>query len=186
MVLAPAPRGVTGFPPEHAFLAKHVVSDVLIENSRHLVLSDQRGLHRVTVLSADDPGGRFVAVFPDGNLALRLAALQQFLGTKPQQSAARLQPSAAQRHRLSHCLKVLELLRQPGCANSSLRQIAEAVLFPHHDLGRAIEWKCSPQRRQAQRLMNTARYLVQNGYRDLLNGLTSPPTRATSSCEEWQ
>lgn len=89
--------------------------------------------------------------------------------------ADRLYPTAAQRRRLALMLAALDFA---DGSTPSLRRIAEAVLYPRHDLGRAIEWKSSSQRRQAQRLVNGARHLVETGYLDLLKGRISDQREA--------
>lgn len=135
-----------------------------------MVLSDHSRIHRVTILAPDHPDGHLVAIVPDGCCALRLAALHRFVGKGVCASVGCLYPTAAQRRRLIQMLQILDCLHATERPKPALRQIAETVLYPGHDLGRAIEWKSSSQRRQTQRLVNGARHLMQEGYRELLKG----------------
>lgn len=112
---------------------------------------------------------------------MRLAASKQFVGKESCRPVGCLHPKAAQRRRLTLMLQALDCLQTTERPQPTLRQIAETMLYPRHDLGRAIEWKCSSQRRQTQRLVNSARHLMQGGYRELLKGRMARPAGANSA-----
>lgn len=187
IVLAPALPGLVSIASQTILIGRAIVSDFSDGHDRHLVLADRNGLHRVTVVSPDHANGHHVAIVPDDCLAIRLAALEQFVGNGSPAAIGCLQPTAAQRHRLTLMLQVLDRLNATELPKPTLRDIAEAVLYPRHDLGRAIEWKCSSERRQTQRLVNSARYLMQGGYRQLLKGrLAGPGSKNTASAISQQ
>ena len=48
------------------------------------------------------------------------------------------------------------------------RLVREKTSYPRSDLGRAIEWKSSSERRHTQRLVSEAHHLMRQGYRALL------------------
>lgn len=138
-----------------------------------MVLTDNYGVHRVMIVAPDYPGGHHAAIVPDGCWSIRMAAAVQFIGKEPSPPVDCLHPTYTQRRRLIQMLQVLDCFEATERPRPSLRQIAETILYPRHDLGRAIEWKCSSQRRQTQRLVNHARNLMNGGYLELLKGRTA-------------
>lgn len=170
IVLAPAPPGLIGIVAESILLGRSIVSDISDRGDRHLVLTDSTAIHRLMVVSPDHRAGHHVAIVPDDCWGIRRAALDQFVGGNSGDGIGRLQPTSAQHHRLILMLRILDYLNATEPPEPTLRSIAETVLFPRRDLGRAIEWKCSSERRQTQRLVSSARQLMQGGYRQLLKG----------------
>ncbi|MGE8134106.1 DUF2285 domain-containing protein [Novosphingobium subterraneum] len=187
MVLAPALPGLSGIASQTILIGRTIISDFSDGHDRHLVLADRNGLHRITIVTPEHPYGHHVAIMPDDYWAIRLAVLEQFAGNASLGTFGCLHPTTAQRRRLTLMLKVLDCLNATKLPKPTLRGIAEAVLYPRHDLGRAIEWKCSSERRQTQRLLNSARYLMQGGYRELLKGrLAGPGGKHTASAISQQ
>lgn len=86
-----------------------------------------------------------------------------------------LGPTRYQTHRLILKLRILDHLLAPKISLPTLRSIAADIVYPHSNFGNAIEWKSSSARRQTQRLVSGALYLMHNGYRDLLKGQTARP-----------
>lgn len=175
IVLAPAPAGLVGVAKETILLGRSILVDVSDGHDRHVVLTDRNGMHRLTIIEPDHLGGHHVALVPDDSWLTRLAALELFARRDSAMTNARLHPTPAQRRRLTLMLQALDLLNAALRPKPTLRHIAETVLYPRHELGRAIEWKGSSQRRQTQRLVNSARHLMQDGYRELLKGRIAAP-----------
>lgn len=145
-----------------------------------MVLTDPGGLHRVTIIMPEHPHGHHVAIIPDECWATRVSALEGLFGKSCPATISCLSPTVAQRRRLMLMLKVLDQRLSTGQPRLALRHIAAVTLFPGRDLGRAIEWKSSTERRQTQRLVSTAMHLVQGGYRDLLKGRITGPSVASN------
>lgn len=180
-MLAPAPPGLTGIATETILLERTIVADFSHGSDRHLVLNDRNGLLRVTIVAPDHPGGHYVAIVPDGCWTSRVAAFMQFAEKRSPPAASCLHPTTAQRNRLNLKLQILDCLDATEQPKPTLRQIAATILYPRHDLGRAIEWKGSSRRRQTQRWVNSAQHLMQGGYRALLMGRISHPVRTDNA-----
>lgn len=174
IVIARTPPGFAGIALEAILRGRMVMSDYCDGADRHLVLTDNNGFHRLMITEPDNPGGHHAAILPDDCWSMRMAAALQFFGKGPSLPIDCLRPTAIQRHRLIQMLQVLDCLDAPERLKPSLRQIAETILYPRQDLGRAAEWKCSSQRRQTQRLVTGARRFMQGGYCELLKGRISP------------
>lgn len=157
------------------------MSDLSDGHDRQLVLADRNGHHRIKIMAPNHTNGHHVAIVPDDCLAIRLAAIEQFVGRGSPAAIGCLNPTAAQRHRLTLMLQALDCLDATKLPKPTLRHIAETVLYPSHALGRAIEWKSSSERRQAQRLVRGACHLMQGGYRELLKGQVPRPNGANSA-----
>lgn len=156
-----------------------IVSDKSDKASRHIVMLDRFGLHRMTIVAVEHPGGHHFAITPGDCLVIRLAALARLAGTESGQSAVFSGPTAVQRHRLDLMLRILDCLEIPTGPTPTLRHVAKTVVYPGRDQGRAIEWKCSSERRQTQRLLNGAVLLMRGGYRELLTGRIGGAGRAS-------
>lgn len=178
-MLAPTPPSLTGIDFETTLYSRAVVLDLSDGTDRHMVLSHHSRLHRVKIVAPDHLGGHHVAIIPDSCWPMRMAAALRLFGTETCLPHDCLHPTAAQRSRLNWMLQALDFLHSTQRQKPNLRQLAETILYPRHDLGRAIEWKCSSQRRQTQRLVNHARSLMNGGYLDLLKGRTAPAVGAT-------
>lgn len=134
-------------------------------------MCDRTKRHRLLIVNnRSSPGGYFVP--NDPWLQQRLAAIESFDGRSRQSGCAKLAhllgPSSYQRYRLALLLDVFDAIDGPEGGTTSLREIARNVVYRHLDLGSAIEWKSSSQRRQVQRLKNEALFFVNGGYRRLL------------------
>jgi len=77
-------------------------------------------------------------------------------------------PTNYQRRRLELLLSLLDSQFLPDGRRRTLRQLAQTVIYPRSDLGRAIEWKSSSERRHTQRLVSEANHMMRQGYRTLL------------------
>lgn len=163
---------------------RKVIAEKTTRRGRHLVLAGRHARHRVFLMCPAEVSLEGYLVAADGPLEIRLAALAAFHGN-PRSShsvAARraLKPSDAQAHRLGLLLAILDRLDQPRPVPPTTRQIAFDIIYPGMEGGRAIDWKTSSHRRQAQRLIADARHMRDEGFRKLLvpasrTGFTSPP-----------
>lgn len=183
-MLAPTPQSLTGIDFERTLSSRAVVFDLSDGTDRHMVLSHHSRLHRVKIVAPDHPGGHHVAIIPDSCWPMRMAAALRLFGTETCLPHDCLHPTAAQRSRLNWMLQALDFLHATERQKPNLRQLAETILYPRHDLGRAIEWKNSSQRRQTQRLVNGARHLMLEGYRELLKGRISRPAGRSNAGED--
>lgn len=174
IVLVPAPRDLGQVEPAKLFEGRKIVTDIHDTAHRYLILSDRLGLHRLLVIEPNSSTGHVYAIVPDSWQENRAAAVARFGRScerkQPNAHPAGLFPTAYQRHRLELMLKMLDHLAETHQTDRAARSIAQHVIYPRHKLGRAIEWKSSSERRQTQRLLNTARFLAQEGYRELLKG----------------
>lgn len=152
--------------------AQIIVNECHTDAGHHLVLEEGRIRHRLFVTG---PGCHRCSGFllPD-NAALpaRMAALSLFhRSCRLPRSAApirHLHPTGYQRHRLELMLQVLDLISQDPWKRPSLRELARHVLHDDAACERAIEWKSSSARRRIQRIVADARYLMTEGYLELL------------------
>lgn len=160
---------------ETALHARTILAEAKTEAGRHMVLAGRRARHRLLMMHSTKHDGYFVP--GDRSLPIRLAALGAFHDPRGRQtsgSPAALKPTAYQRRRLALLLAILDRLEQPSCEPATVRQITRDLLLPRIDYERAIEWKTSSHRRQAQRLIAEARRMMATGYRDLLKGSMRP------------
>lgn len=154
-----------------------VLQDRITNEGRHLVLGDRKRRHRVLV---KPPGSacRGYLVPRDSWVRTRLAAIEAFDRSFRPLSHAKskdlLLPSIYQKRRFTVLLTILDAMNRSDNGFATIREIAQTVVYRNADLGRAIEWKSSSYRRQTQRLINEARFLVEDGYRWLLKGLVRP------------
>ncbi|MBU2605201.1 MAG: DUF2285 domain-containing protein [Alphaproteobacteria bacterium] len=162
--------------PGSVLVRRSILNEVSNRNGRHLVLSDKHGRYRLLIREKGSLPNSGYLVAGDGYLEMRLAAIARLHGPPRRNSSAMdrqcLRPSKYQRHRLVLLLKILDRLSANEMRLPTLRTIATEVIYPQSQFGRALEWKTSSARRQTQRLVSEARYLMQAGYRDLLKGRT--------------
>lgn len=139
------------------------------EAGRYVILQGIRARHRLRLFLRSKPSAPFEFRVPvDSLVRARLAALSAFsLGACPKDSCGL---TAHRRHRLVCLLAILDLTEAPELDGSVLRRIAGLLLSGKMAQARAIEWKGSSDRRQAQRLLAEARRMTVNGYRQLLAG----------------
>lgn len=152
-----------------------LLQDRLTVAGRHLVLGDRKRRHRVLVTPpSSEACGYFLA--HDRWLRTRLAAIEAFdplcTSVGPNKSRIGLVPSVSQKHRLTLLLRILDAIACADNGCTSVREIAQHVVYRNADFGRTIEWKSSSHRRQTQRLLNQARFYVRGGFRLLLQGRT--------------
>ncbi len=160
---------------EIALHARAILAEAETEAGRHMVLAGRQARHRILMMHPGERDGYFVP--GDRALPIRLAALGAFHAPRSRQAAASrtaLKPTAYQRRRLSLLLAILDRLQQPSREPATVRQIAHELVLPGLGYERAIEWKTSSHRRQAQRLVAEARRMMATGYRDLLKGSMRP------------
>ena len=163
----------TGF--EIALNARMILVEAKTEAGRHMVLAGRRARHRLRMMHAPKRGGYFVP--GDASLPVRLAALGAFHDHGSRQAVGlrkALRPTSYQRHRLSLLLAILDRMQQPSSEPATVRQIVRDLMCSGLEHERAIEWKTSSYRRQAQRLIAEARRMMTTGYRDLLRGSMRP------------
>lgn len=136
---------------------------------RYLVLDGRRARHRVRIIDDSARHQTFEFRIPAGpHFSQRLAALSAFvLGAG---SIRTFLPTPYRRYQLVRQLAILDLVERCDPDSSLLRQIAAEILSARTPQSRAIDWKSSGERRQAQRLLAEARRTVETGYRDLLAG----------------
>lgn len=157
-----------------------LLQDRTTSKGRHLVLGHQRRRYRLLVTP---PGAAMSGYFvpSDRWVQIRLDAIEEFDAACRQPRHATsdfaLRPSVYQQRRLMLLLNILDATHASDGTFATIRQIAEKVVYRNTDLGRAIEWKTSSHRRQTQRLINEARFLVEGGYRLLLSGRVQPTSR---------
>lgn len=162
----------------HSILRHYeLLQDRSTSQGRHLVLGDGKRHHRILFLHPCS-AGRGYLVPQDRWVRSRLAAIDAFDRSYRQSNSARsndlLSPSPHQRRRLTLLLNILDVMHRSDSGIATTREITKRVVYPNADLGRAIEWKSSSYRRQTQRLIKEARFLVEGGYRWLLKGLLRP------------
>lgn len=128
------------------------------------------GAHRIEVAIDTTGGGPKVELPLDAALGVRLACLQACASGTPA-LPVRLRPTAYQAGRLALMLAILDRLDIDHNLPADIRVIAAELIFPGAELPRrAIEWKSSGLRRQAQRLVGAAKSMRDHGFRRLLHG----------------
>lgn len=165
VVLAPAPDGVRGTDPGSLLTGHDIVADRTNCAGRHLVIAGRSARHRLLVKRPDHRGGHAFVMLPDEHSGARMASLAALLLTPGRVANG---PSDYQRHRLNLMLAILDRLLDGQGRLASIRELAEAIVFPCGTFGRSIEWKTSSWRRQTQRLVREAIALTNGGYRKLL------------------
>lgn len=148
---------------------RHIVAEQHEEDRHCLVLDGRRARHRLRIIGAGavHPAYEF-RVPADPHLSERLTALSAFvLGARPDRNFL---PTPYRRHRLVRLLAILDLAERSDHDGSLLRRIAIEIFSSRAAQGRAIDWKSSSERRQAQRLLAEARSTADIGYRNLLAG----------------
>ena len=141
----------------------------------HLVLADSLGRHRLWMQDRTGAHPEY-RVVPDEWLDMRMAAIQALHESPRKDPNPRVRPGLIpteyQKRRLKLLLDILDRLALTG-NRATTREIATSVVYSHSEHGRAIEWKSSSARRQTQRLVSEARYMMKEGYRRLLKDQAS-------------
>lgn len=170
VVFEPAHGPATGGHVETVLRDFARVVDLRLGSDRHIVLDLGDNRHRVLVRQHGARGGHACVIATDSQVAFRIGAAEALLvgaGKGRKTRPAGLCATVHQSFRLSIMLRMLDCSGDQVSA-VSLRQIAHKVNLPNSSFERAIDWKTSTQRRQAQRLLKEARRLVDGGYADLL------------------
>lgn len=158
--------------------------DVAVGKVRYLVLRGTFGAHRVELAVRPRSATASIALGLDASLLPRLGCLEALVSGKPDMPL-QLRPTPYQASRLGLMLAVLDRLEEETNGPANIRAIATELAFPGVDLpARAIEWKSSSIRRQTQRLLVTARWLRDGGYRHLLQGLMKAGRLSGPMCFE--
>lgn len=165
-------------PSIHSTLRHYeLLQDRATSKGRHLVLGDGRRCHRILILEPCSAGSGYL-VPQDQWIRTRLGAIEAFNRSfrqcRPAKSYDALIPTVYQKRRLSLLLNIFDVMHRSDNHFKTTRELAQSIIYRNADLGRAIEWKSSSHRRQTQRLINEARYLVKGGYRWLLKGRMPP------------
>lgn len=156
--------------------------DIVVGEVRYLVLRGTFGAHRIELAVNARSATPSVALRLDASLLPRLGCLEALVSGKPD-VPLRLRPTPYQASRLGLMLAVLDRLGEKTKGTASLRAIATEFAFPGAALaGRAIEWKSSSIRRQTQRLIASAMWLRDGGYRHLLHGLVRVERLSEPKC----
>lgn len=134
-----------------------------------MVFQGQYRRYRILIKPARPGGEAGFILRHDPWLKSRISAIRDF--NKALEGAETLRPTRPtkyQRTRLELLLAILDSLFLPDGRRRTLRQLAQTVIYPRSELGRAIEWKSSSERRHTQRLVSEAHHLMRDGYRALL------------------
>lgn len=146
-----------------------VANEARIHEGRHLIFDGKCGRYRILIKPArlGLQGGYIIQ--HDPWLEARISAIRDFnKALEGRETLKPARPTNYQRRRLELLLAILDSLFLPDGRRRTLRQLAQTVIYPRSDLGRAIEWKSSSERRHTQRLVSEAHYLMREGYRALL------------------
>lgn len=170
LLLDRSPDGVRGLDPAELLAGRRVLADFSDGLGRHLVVSGKAGRHRLLVKAPLCRTGHGFVVVPDRWHEVRLAALSAFFRARRFADPSPCLPTRFQRHRFGLMLAVLDRIERADCDPITIRELAETIVYPRIELGRAIEWKSSSWRRQTQRLVAEARAMAGGGYRRLLQG----------------
>jgi Uncharacterized conserved protein (DUF2285) len=151
-----------------------VVREMSDSSGYHLVLKGPRCRYRLLVKSVGKSNDEGFLLEPDDWLDMRIATISAFhRSMSPNNSFVGRQiflPSPYQRHRLTLLLRILDCVISHAPQEVTVRKIAEQVVYPRSELGRAAEWKASSERRHTQRLYADALHMMETGYRSLLKG----------------
>tara|TARA_B100000678_G_scaffold181235_1_gene151327 strand:- start:145 stop:870 length:726 start_codon:yes stop_codon:yes gene_type:complete len=146
-----------------------LLADRILPDGRHLVIADQRGVHRLW-LTDPDPTCPVAIVTATGagllcraEAGLRLA--RRIAGRAAGPLPSGLMPTALQRRRYARYLRLLD-----ANADAATRREMARILYPHMRSFTARQWSGATERRTTQRAFDKARALVAGGYRALLGG----------------
>lgn len=152
-----------------AAVGLHIANEATNNEGRHLIFEGECRRYRILIKPARVGLESGYIIQHDPWLESRIRAILDFNkaleGTKILKPA---RPTNYQRRRLELLLAILDNQFLPDGRRRTLRQLARTIIYPRSDLGRAIEWKSSSERRHTQRLVSEARHLIQQGYRTLL------------------
>lgn len=152
-----------------AAVGLHIANEATNNEGRHLIFEGECRRYRILIKPArlGLESGYIIQHGPW--LEARISAIRDF--NKALEGAEILKPTRPtnyQRRRLELLLAILDSQLLPDGRRRTLRQLAQTIIYPRSDLGRAIEWKSSSERRHTQRLVSEAHHLMRQGYRALL------------------
>jgi Uncharacterized conserved protein (DUF2285) len=151
-----------------------LVREMNDSSARYLVLKGPRFRFRVLLKSVGELEDEGFVLKPDQWLHMRIATISAFHQSMSSNDCLIGQnilfPSLFQRHRLKLLLRILDCVIGNAPQAVTMRKIAEKVVYPMSELGRAAEWKASSERRHTQRLYAEALHMMETGYRSLLKG----------------
>ncbi|WP_373491725.1 DUF2285 domain-containing protein [Parasphingorhabdus sp.] len=162
-------RGVQAIVSRAAAVGLHIAKEATNHEGRHMVFEGNYRRYRILIKPARLGLESGFIIQHDSWLEARISAIREF--NKALEGAEILKPTRPtnyQRRRLELLLAILDSLFLPDGRRRTLRQLAQTVIYPRSDLGRAIEWKSSSERRHTQRLVSEAHHLMREGYRALL------------------
>ena len=147
----------------------HIANEATNHEGRHIIFEGKCRRYRILIKPArlGLEGGYIIQYDPW--LEARISAIWDF--NKALEGAEILRPTrptSYQRRRLELLLAILDSKFLPDGRRRTLRQMAQTIIYPRSELGRAIEWKSSSERRHTQRLISEAHHLMRQGYRALL------------------
>jgi hypothetical protein len=150
-----------------------ILTDRLLSDGRHIVLGDIDGFHHIWLRDVQPTQPLAYVIVRDAAIDMRLAAVQRFdrrlAGAPPLGKTNAFRPAPRQLRRLNLLLDILDALHEPGVTKTSY-DIAQRLLYRDLKVARGVNWKSSTERRRTMRLIEQARSLMNDGYRDLLRG----------------
>lgn len=162
-------RGTQAIMSRATDVGLHIANEANNNEGRHLIFEGKCRRYRILIKPAWlELGGGYI-IPDDPWVETRISAIRDF--NKALEGAETLRPTGPtkyQRRRLELLLAILDSQLLPDGRRRTLRQLAQTVIYPRSDLGRAIEWKSSSERRHTQRLVCEAHHLMREGYRALL------------------
>lgn len=175
LVLVAAPPGTPGLSRATLSASLYAASPAPTSWPHHMAVRAGNGWLRLLLPESDDWLHLTCFATPDRHWRLRRCALGRLYNLLNDGRTAGWdtidRPSAYQRHRLDLLLRLLDARRAHPA--TSMRELAEAVVFPGGRFDRAIDWTTSAERRQVHRLLSTAEALVAGGYRQLLHATSN-------------
>ena len=147
----------------------HIANEATNRQGRHMVFEGKYRRCRILIKSARLGLESGYIIRNDPWVEVRISAIRDFnKALEGAESLRSKRPTNYQRRRLELLLAILDSQFLPDGRRRTLRQLAQKIIYPGSDLGRAIEWKSSSQRRHTQRLVSEAHHLMREGYRALL------------------
>lgn len=145
-----------------------ILADVVANDGRHLVIADGPRKLRLWIRESAEVDCEAFVALPAESDRLRLGATVNFNrwlhGSGPQLLRPLLVPTPYKRRRLIQLIRIADA----DADGATLREIAYAVVFPHHPPLAASEWKSSSERRTCHRLLSAANRLIAGDYITLL------------------
>ena len=147
----------------------HIANEATNHEGRHIIFEGKCRRYRILIKPArlGLQGGYILQ--HDPWLEARISAIRDFnKALEGRETVKPARPTNYQRRRLELLLAILDNQFLPDGRRRTLRELAKTIIYPKSDLGRAIEWKSSSERRHTQRQVSQAHHLMRQGYRALL------------------